>query len=74
MGSGLVSVARSDKYCFKDSKVAACSMPHAKSLAPCSVFRDGRLRSANHNKSVQLLIFLSIIRCLRSTMVEPCPL
>jgi hypothetical protein len=74
MGSGLVSVARSDKYWFKDSKAAACSVPHAKSLAPRSVFRDGRLRLADHNKSVQLLIFLSTIRCLGSTMVEPFPL
>jgi hypothetical protein len=26
--------------------VAACSMPHVKSLAPCSSFRNGRLHSA----------------------------
>jgi hypothetical protein len=26
-GSGLVNVARSDKYCFRDSKAAACFGP-----------------------------------------------
>jgi hypothetical protein len=41
--SGVVIVARSNKYCFKDPKAAACSGPQAKSLAPCSIFRNGRL-------------------------------
>jgi hypothetical protein len=44
-GSGLVNVARSDRYCFRDSKAVACSGPQAKSLEPCKVLRKGRLRS-----------------------------
>jgi hypothetical protein len=47
MGSGLVRVAKSDRCCLSDAKAAAYSGPHAKSFAPCSVFRKGRLRSAD---------------------------
>jgi hypothetical protein len=46
-GSGLVRVARSDKCCLSYSKAAACSGPQAKSFAPRSVLRKGRLRSAD---------------------------
>jgi hypothetical protein len=47
-GSVLVNVARSDRYCFRDSKVVACSGPQAKYLAPRNVLRNGRLRSVDH--------------------------
>jgi hypothetical protein len=40
-------MAKSDKCCLSDAKVAACSGPHAKSFAPCSVLRKGGLRSAD---------------------------
>jgi hypothetical protein len=43
-GSGLVNVARSYRYCFRDSKATACSGPQAKSLVPRNVFRRGRPR------------------------------
>jgi hypothetical protein len=46
-GSGLVRVAKSDKYCLSDSNAAACSGPQAKSFAPHSVLRKGRLRSVD---------------------------
>jgi hypothetical protein len=39
--------SRLDKYCFKDSKVAACSRPQVKSFASHSVFGKGRLRSVD---------------------------
>ena len=40
-------MASSDKYCFSEAKAAACSGPQAKSFAPRSVLRKGRLRSAD---------------------------
>jgi hypothetical protein len=43
--SGLVNVARSNRYCFRYSKAAACSRPQEKSLALRNVLRNGRLRS-----------------------------
>jgi hypothetical protein len=46
-GLGLVRIASSDRCCFSDAKVAACSGPHAKSFAPRSILRKGRLRSAD---------------------------
>jgi hypothetical protein len=46
-GSGLVRIAKSDRCCFNDAKAAACSGPHAKSFAPRSVLRKGRLCSAD---------------------------
>jgi hypothetical protein len=46
-GFGLVNVARSDRYCFRDSKVASCSGPQMKSFALRNVLRKGRLRSAD---------------------------
>jgi hypothetical protein len=46
-GPGLVNVARSDRYCFRDSKEVACSGPHTKSFASRNVLRKGRLRSAD---------------------------
>jgi hypothetical protein len=46
-GSRLVNVARSDRYCFRDSKAAACSKPQAKYLAPRNVLRNGKLCSAD---------------------------
>jgi hypothetical protein len=47
VGSGLVRIAKSDRCCLSDAKAAAYSDPHAKSFAPCSVLRKGRLRSAD---------------------------
>jgi hypothetical protein len=46
-GLGLVRIANCDRYCFNEVKVAACSGPHAKSFAPQSVLRKGRLHSAD---------------------------
>jgi hypothetical protein len=46
-GLGLVRIANSVRYCFNEAKAAACSCPHAKSFAPRSVLRKGRLRSAD---------------------------
>ena len=46
-GSGLVNVARSDRYCFRDLKAAACSVPQTKSFASRNVLRKGRLHSAD---------------------------
>jgi hypothetical protein len=46
-GSGLVRIAKFDRCCFSDVKVVTCSGPHAKSLAPRSVLRKGRLRSTD---------------------------
>jgi hypothetical protein len=43
VGSGLVRVARSDRCCLRDSKVAACSGPQTKSFVPRNVFSNGRL-------------------------------
>jgi hypothetical protein len=40
-------MAKSDRCCLSDAKAAACSSPHANSFAPCSVLRNGRLRSAD---------------------------
>jgi hypothetical protein len=40
-------MAKSDRCCLSDAKAAACSGPHAKSFAPRSVLRKGRLRSAD---------------------------
>jgi hypothetical protein len=42
-----VRVAKSDRCCLSDAKDAACSGPHAKSFAPRSVLRKGRLYSAD---------------------------
>jgi hypothetical protein len=42
-----VRIASSDRCCFSDVKAAACSGPHAKSFAPRSVLRKGRLHSAD---------------------------
>jgi hypothetical protein len=42
-----VRIANSDMYYFNEAKAAACSGPHAKSFAPRSVLRKGRLRSAD---------------------------
>ena len=47
MGSRLVRIAKSDRCCLSDAKAAACYGPHAKSFAPLSVLRKGRLRSAD---------------------------
>jgi hypothetical protein len=47
VGSGLVRIAKSDRCCLSDAKAAAYSGPHAKSFAPRSVLRKGRLRSAD---------------------------
>ena len=44
---GLVRIASSDRCCFSEAKAAACSGPHAKSFAPHSVLRKGRLRFAD---------------------------
>jgi hypothetical protein len=44
---GLIRIANSDRCYFSEAKAAACSGPHAKSFAPRSVFRKGRLRSAD---------------------------
>jgi hypothetical protein len=66
VGSRLVSVAKSDKYCFKDAKAATCSGPQVKSLALCSVFRNGRLRSADHLFSVathHVNCWMSLVDC-----------
>jgi hypothetical protein len=46
-GLGLVRVANSDRCCFSDAKATACSGPHAKSFAPRSVLRKGRLHSVD---------------------------
>jgi hypothetical protein len=68
-GSGLVNVARSDRYFFKDSKAVACSRPQAKSLAPCNVLRYGRLHSAdreiNRFSAANLLVsrWMSLVDC-----------
>jgi hypothetical protein len=42
-----VRIAKSDRCCLSDMKAAACSSPHAKSFAPRSVLRKGRLRSVD---------------------------
>jgi hypothetical protein len=42
-----VRTANSVRYCFNEAKAAACSGPQAKSFAPRSVLRKGRLRSAD---------------------------
>jgi hypothetical protein len=42
-----VRIAKSDRCCLSDSKAVACSGPHAKSFAPRSVLRKGRLRSVD---------------------------
>jgi hypothetical protein len=47
MGSGLVRIAKSDRCCLSYAKASACSGPHAKSFAPHSVLRKGRLRSTD---------------------------
>jgi hypothetical protein len=52
MGSGLVRIAKSDRCCLSDAKAAACSGPHAKSFAPRSVLRKGRLHSADLEMSL----------------------
>jgi hypothetical protein len=52
VGSGLVRGASSNKYCFNYSKATACSRPQTKSLASHSVFRKGRLCSANHETNL----------------------
>jgi hypothetical protein len=46
-GLGLVRIANSDRCCFSDAKAAACCSPHAKSFAPRSILRKGRLRSVD---------------------------
>jgi hypothetical protein len=46
-GSRLVNVARSDIYCFRDSKAMACSRPQEKSLAPRNILKNRRLRSVD---------------------------
>jgi hypothetical protein len=40
-------MAKSDRCCLSDAKVAAYSGPHAKSFAPHRFLRKGRLRSAD---------------------------
>jgi hypothetical protein len=42
-----VRIAKSDRCCLSDAKVAACSGPHVKSFAPRSVLRKGRLCSVD---------------------------
>jgi hypothetical protein len=42
-----VRMANSDRYYFSEARAAACSGPQAKSFAPRSVLRKGRLRSAD---------------------------
>jgi hypothetical protein len=40
-------ISNSDRCCLCVAKATACSGPHAKSFAPRSVLRKGRLRSAD---------------------------
>jgi hypothetical protein len=61
-GSGLVRVASSDKYYFSYSKAAARSGPQAKSLAPRSVFKKGRLRSADREINLFSVASLHVSR------------
>jgi hypothetical protein len=49
---GLVKVVNSERYCFNDLKAAACYGPHAKSFAPHSVLRKGKLRSAKREMNL----------------------
>jgi hypothetical protein len=68
-GSALVNVARSDRYCFRDSKATACSEPQAKSLASRNVLRNGRLHSADHEinlfsaASLPVSRWMSLVDC-----------
>jgi hypothetical protein len=58
---------------FGDSKAAACSGPQAKSFAPCSVLRKGRLRSAIIHQTVRWVTGLSGVPAeqrLRSATVD----
>jgi hypothetical protein len=59
---GLVNVARSDRYCFRDSKAVVCSGPQVKSLAPRHVLRNGRLRSADLEINLFSAVSLPISR------------
>jgi hypothetical protein len=61
-GSGLVNVARSDSYYFRDSKAAACSRPQEKSLVPHNVLRNGRLRSVDREINLFSAANLPVIR------------
>jgi hypothetical protein len=40
-------MVKSERCCLSDAKAAACSGPNAKSFAPRSVLRKGRLRSTD---------------------------
>jgi hypothetical protein len=60
-----VRIANSDRCCLSDVKVAAYSGPHAKSFAPCSVLRKGRLRSADLEMNLFRAANLSV-RCWTS--------
>jgi hypothetical protein len=68
-GSGLVNVARSDKYFFRDLKAAACSMPQVKSFAPRNVLRKGRLRSTDREinlfsaANLPVRLWMSFVDC-----------
>jgi hypothetical protein len=61
-GSELVRMAKSDRCCLSDAKAAACSGPHAKSFAPCSVLRKGRLRSVDLEMNLFRAVNLSVRR------------
>jgi hypothetical protein len=43
----IVRVAKSDRCCLSELKVAACSGPQTKSFVPRNVLRKGRLCSAD---------------------------
>jgi hypothetical protein len=56
-------MANSDRYCFNEAKAAACSGPHAKSFAPRSVLRKGRLHSADLEMNLLRAADLPVSRC-----------